>query len=313
MEKRINLFENRDFHVLVESIKDACTQIEHLIRRSSLNPHHKGVLEQMNFSGDEQKPLDIKANEIMIEHLTKTKLCSYLLSEENEDAIELNHGPYMVTFDPVDGSSNIDCNVCVGTIFSIYKPFVSPKKEDHLLREGDEIEIAGYALYGPSTELVIAINKTKVLHYALDPDTKTFTYLNDISLENKNKKYYSINEGNSEQWFDDMREYINLYKHSGYSQRYIGSMVADVHRTLMYGGMFSYPQDKQNFFGKLRLVYECFPMSFITEAAGGESVEKDKRLLAKTPKSIHQRSSLLLGTKKEIQKYKDIFSTLNKD
>lgn len=307
------ILESPDHTILLKTIAKACIKIESLIRRSSLNPQHKGGSDQINFSGDEQKPLDIKSNEIMIESLRETNLCSYLLSEEEEDAIELNHGPYMVTFDPVDGSSNIDCNVCVGTIFSIYKPFVSSNKEEHVLRTGDEIDIAGYVLYGPSTELVIAINKSKVLHYALDPDTTSFSYVNEISLENKNKKYYSINEGNSEQWFDDMREYINLYKHTGYSQRYIGSMVADVHRTLMYGGMFSYPQDKQNFFGKLRLVYECFPMSFITEAAGGESVVKEKRLLSKKPKSIHQRSPLLLGSGKEIKKYKDIFSTLNKE
>jgi fructose-1,6-bisphosphatase I len=255
----------------------------------------------------------------MIENLKNTKCCSILLSEENEEAIiveEEFRGKHMVAFDPLDGSSNIDCNVCIGTIFSIYKESnYKGTLEKEILRNGSDIICAGYIIYGPATELVITIEGTPgVQKFTLDTDKKEYIYTGEIDITNKTKKIYSINESNCENWFQDMREYINLYKtpNTKYTQRYIGSMVADVHRTLLYGGMFSYPADNKNKNGKLRVIYECFPISKIMEKAGGAAIIGNfsrKRILDIEPTEIHQRTPILMGQKEELVKY--IRSTRN--
>jgi fructose-1,6-bisphosphatase I len=255
----------------------------------------------------------------MIENLTKTKLCSILLSEENEEPIIIdkeNRGDYMVAFDPLDGSSNIDCNVCIGTIFSIYKDVNTDLDlinknllNDIILRTGNDIICAGYVLYGPSTELVITIEEKKgVQKFTLDLDKIEYFYTGEIDISNKTKKIYSINEANCENWYQDIKDYINLYKtkNTKYTHRYIGSMVADVHRTLLYGGMFSYPADKINEKGKLRVIYECFPISKIMEKAGGASIIGNfsrNRILNIIPDKIHQRTPIIMGSKEEIITY----------
>jgi fructose-1,6-bisphosphatase I len=292
---------------IIDTILDVSTEIEELIRSDSTC---RGTLiNSTNFSGDEQKPLDVLTNDMMIDALTKTNLCSILLSEENEDAIvlHLDSSKHMVAFDPLDGSSNIDCNVCIGTIFSIYETCDSSKVEDHILRNGDHLVAAGYILYGPATEAVIATSRSKCVKYSLDPHTRKYKLSSDkVDLSSKSKKIYSINEGNALNWFPKMETYINQFKASGnYTQRYIGSMVADVHRTLMYGGMFCYPDDKKNTKGKLRLIYECFPMAFVTEAANGLAIDCSsmERILCKFPKEIHERTPILLGSSVEVSKF----------
>ncbi len=301
---------------IINAIKKSSVQIEGKIRRSALDGFQGNVsIDTINSSGDVQKKLDIITNEIMIDNLIKTKCCSILLSEENEEAIIVDkefRGKYMVAFDPLDGSSNIDCNVCIGTIFSIYKDTdtdIINNLDNEILRNGSSIICAGYIIYGPATEMVITIEeKPGVQKYTLDTDKKEYIYTGEIDITNKTKKIYSINESNSENWFQDMKEYINLYKipNTKYSQRYIGSMVADVHRTLLYGGMFSYPADIKNQNGKLRLIYECFPISKIMEKAGGAAIIGNfsrKRILDINPTEIHQRTPILIGKKEEIIKY----------
>ena len=304
---------------IIKAIQKSSIQIEEKIRRSALDGFQGNISDDtINSSGDVQKKLDVITNEIMIDNLTKTKCCSILLSEENKDAIVIDkefRGKYMVAFDPLDGSTNIDCNVCIGTIFSIYKESdckdikISNNLEKEILRNSSNIICAGYVLYGPATEMVITIEeKPGVQKYTLDTDKKEYIYTGEIDITNKTKKIYSINESNCENWFQDMREYINLYKtpNTKYTQRYIGSMVADVHRTLLYGGMFSYPADKKNKNGKLRLIYECFPISKIMEKAGGSSIIgnfSEKRILNIIPTEIHQRTPILMGQKEEILKY----------
>jgi fructose-1,6-bisphosphatase I len=272
---------------IIDAIKKSSIQIEEKVRRSALDGFQGTISDDtINSSGDVQKKLDVITNEIMIENLKNTKCCSILLSEENEEAIiveEEFRGKHMVAFDPLDGSSNIDCNVCIGTIFSIYKELNldSDNKESNsdlekeILRNGSDIICAGYIIYGPATELVITREgKPGVQKFTLDTDKKEYIYTGEIDITNKTKKIYSINESNCENWFQDMREYINLYKtqNTKYTQRYIGSMVADVHRTLLYGGMFCYPADNKNKNGKLRVIYECFPISKIMEKAGGAAI-----------------------------------------
>ena len=304
---------------IIEAIKKSSIQIEEKVRRSALDGFQGNITtDTTNSSGDIQKKLDIITNEIMIDNLTKTKCCSILLSEENEEAIIVDEefrGKHMVAFDPLDGSSNIDCNVCIGTIFSVYKEEVEEEKEKSILRNGSNIICAGYIIYGPATELVITKDGTPgVQKFTLDTNKKEYIYTGEIDISKKTKKIYSINESNCENWYQDMKEYISLYKtkDTKYTQRYIGSMVADVHRTLLYGGMFCYPADTKNTKGKLRVIYECFPISKIMEKAGGAAIIGDfsrNRILDISPTEIHQRTPVLMGSKEEIIKY--IRSTRN--
>jgi fructose-1,6-bisphosphatase I len=295
---------NNDLTKILDAILIGSIEIEELIRKIPLHSYLQGETNDKNFSGDTQKTLDILSNDIIIQKLTETNCCSFLLSEENETEINLSHGDYMVTFDPLDGSSNIDCNVCIGTIFSIYKK----DNSQNFLRTGRDILISGYIIYGPATEAIIAF-PDNVQRFALNPNKKEYEYIGVITLENKTKKIYSINEANSLKWKKDIFNYINNFKKNKYTQRYIGSMVADVHRTLLYGGMFCYPSDEDNKNGKLRLVYECYPMAYIFEKAGGKGIVGDcsaANILDIMPKYIHERTPILLGTSHEIQKYIDL-------
>lgn len=306
-------FYNNELFIVINAILDGCIEIENKVNNSAFEDLHGELDESINSSGDIQKKLDVVSNDILIKNLSDTNLCAILLSEENEDAIILDiNNKYSITFDPLDGSSNIDCNCCIGTIFSIYDNLNSNESyEKKVLRNGRDIICAGYVLYGPACELVITIgNNNNVQKFTLDKINinKVFRHTSDITITNKHKKIYSINESNCENWYDDMKEYIKIYKikDTKYTQRYIGSMVADVHRTLLYGGMFTYPADKKNTNGKLRLIYECFPMSKIIEEAGGESIiakNSITKILDIIPIDIHQKTSILLGHKDEIEKY----------
>ena len=281
-------------------------QIEKHIRYSGIHGLHgnhavSNTSNQSNASGDIQKKLDVVANDIMIENLIHSYSCNVLLSEENDEPIRVPatcSGTYSVAFDPLDGSSNIDCNGPIGTIFSISK-----NEKGDILLPGSHIVMAGYVLYGPSTEMVVAHNG-KVNRFQLNSEGH-YLHIGPIVLDGL-KKIYSINEGNSSLWNADIKQYIDSYKQSGYGARYIGSMVADVHRTLLYGGVFCYPADKKNPKGKLRLLYECFPMAFIFEAATGSAIVGNisyQRILDITPLSIHQRTPIILGSAAEVKKY----------
>ena len=301
---------NNDLVKILNAIKRSSILIEEKINRAAFDGAHGNTNNASeNSSGDIQKKLDVISNDIMIQKLKNTKRCSILLSEENEEAIIVEkeyRGKYMVAFDPLDGSSNIDCNCCIGTIFAIYEDFDQELEiNDRILKTGDDIICAGYILYGPSTEFVITVNAKKgVQKFTLDRITGEYLYTGEIDISNKTKLVYSVNESNCENWYEDMNNYINQYKiqNTPYTQRYIGSMVADVHRTLLYGGMFGYPADKKNKNGKLRVIYECFPISKIMEAAGGVSIVGNfstKRILKIQPKEIHERTSVIMGVKRE--------------
>ena len=300
---------------IIDAIKKSSIQIEEKVRRSALDGFQGTISDDtINSSGDVQKKLDVITNEIMIENLKNTKCCSILLSEENEEAIIIEEefrGKHMVAFDPLDGSSNIDCNVCIGTIFSIYKEKESNSDslEKEILRNGSDIICAGYIMYGPATEMVITIEgKPGVQKYTLDTDKKEYIYTGEIDIRNKTKKIYSINESNCENWFQDMREYINLYKtqDTKYTQRYIGSMVADIHRNMIKGGIFIYPTTSSAPNGKLRLVYECNPMAFIIEQAGGRATDGYSRILDKDVTSLHQRSAIFIGSENMVLKVEEL-------
>jgi fructose-1,6-bisphosphatase I len=266
----------------------------------------EGIYGEMNSSGDVQKKLDVISNEIMIDHLIHSKSCAILLSEENEEPIvvpEESRGAYIVAFDPLDGSSNIDCNCCIGTIFSI-SPF-----QNEILKNGRDLLCAGYVLYGPSTEMVIAFEKGKgVYRFILDHTIGEFIQIGKIQFPSTHlsKKIYSINQANSHHWPHVIQQYISIYHspNTSYTLRYIGSMVADVHRTLLYGGNFLYPSDTKNKNGKLRILYECFPMAHIIEEAGGLAIvgTSNTHILDLIPTHIHEKTSIALGSTHEIDK-----------
>ena len=301
------------------SMMDGFKRISFLLQQGTGTHHH--TMGKSNTTGDEQKKLDIIANEIMIHWLMKSGVCGAIISEENEEPIVMDllpngkRGKYLVAIDPLDGSSNIECNVGVGTIFAIWelseeKCTKSVLTTEDLLMSGNEIIWAGYCIYGTSTQLVLTKTKLNcVIRYILNPRNMNFYPDNKgISLPplSAQKRIYSINEGNHASWDDRTAEGIARIKaHSDpspYSLRYVGSMVSDIHRTILYGGIFLYPADKKTGKGKLRLLYEAFPMAAIMEAAGGIAISDQYRtsILNIVPTEIHQKCSVIMGGKRDV-------------
>jgi len=214
---------------------------------------------------------------------------------------------YICHFDPLDGSSNIDVNVSIGTIFSVYKRISKsgPGALEDCLQKGTEQVAAGYVIYGSSTVLVYT-NGQGVHGFTLDPSVGEFLLSNENIITPKKSKTFSVNEGNFCKWSQGMKDYVSYLKEIDsetsrpYSSRYIGSLVADFHRNLLYGGIFMYPADSKNKSGKLRLMYEANPLSFIVEQAGGRSTEGKNRILEIEPKSLHQRTPLFIGSEEDV-------------
>jgi len=280
---------------------------------------HAGLAEMLgddggaNSSGDAQKKLDVLAHERLSEHLLSSGLVAAIASEESAHAVAANAdvaagARYVVAFDPLDGSSNIDCNGSIGTIFSIFR-CASPSGEiddpDTLfLRPGREQVAAGYFLFGPSTALVLSTGNGVAL-FTLDPMVGEFFLTEDNIHVPVRGKYYALNEGNRQKWLTWTREYAD-WMHTGeatgspYSQRYVGTLVADAHRTLLYGGIFAYPEDRKNPHGKLRLLYEAMPMAFLFEQAGGAATDGETGILDREIRALHQRTPLMLGSREDV-------------
>eukprot|EP00808_Paulinella_micropora_P005667 g72605.t1 len=274
-----------EFAMLLQSIQLACKVIANAATNAGIANLY-GVAGDTNTSGDVQKKLDVLANDVFVNCLRFSEQVYVMCSEEVEDPIVVDEhaGGYAVVFDPLDGSSNIDANVSVGTIFGIYKksPISSHKTGvKDLLRPGNELLCGGYALYGSATMLVFTTGNG-VNGFSLDPTIGEFILTHrDIVMPRKGK-VYSINEGNSTNFDEPTKAVVANWKGAGgkaRSARYIGSMVGDVHRTLLYGGIFAYPGDKKNPKGKLRLLYECNPIAFIMEQAGGKATTGRQRIL----------------------------------
>jgi fructose-1,6-bisphosphatase I len=270
-----------------------------------------GMAGDQNSSGDDQKKLDVLSNDIFVNALQNSGACAVLVSEENETPIVVpadKQGRFCVAFDPLDGSSNIDCNVSTGTIFAVYEkttPGIGTTAD--ILRTGNDIVAAGYCMYGAATELVMCFKGSGVERFALDPSRGEFihTHTNVQFPEGGGKKIYSCNEGNSPNWDLPILDYINWCKENKYAARYVGSMVSDVHRTILYGGIFVYPADKKSPNGKLRVLYEGFPMALIVESAGGVASTgmfngSVQRMLDLVPTNIHERCPVILGSKRDV-------------
>lgn len=267
-----------------------------------------GEVGSKNTHGESQKMLDVFANHQFISALTCGGECCLLISEENDDPVFIesdvsNNAKYVVAIDPLDGSSNIDVNVSVGTIFSIYRrisPAGKPTLQDALQR-GTEQVAAGYVVYGSSTMLVYTTGKG-VNGFTLDPSIGEFCLSNPDMQIPKEGAIYSINEGNYVHFPDGVKKYIKYCQEEDsstnrpYSSRYIGSMIADMHRNMIKGGIFIYPQTASSPKGKLRLVYECNPMAFIIEQAGGRATDGFQRILEMEVESLHQRCAIFVGS-----------------
>ncbi|MGC4028910.1 MAG: class 1 fructose-bisphosphatase [Steroidobacteraceae bacterium] len=259
-----------------------------------------------NVQGEQQQKLDVIANDILLRNLGTRQGVAIVASEENEEPVILrtqNDGEtrYCVMFDPLDGSSNLDVCGSVGTIFSILrKDRRSAKVEDSLLQPGSRQVAAGYVLYGPSTVLVLTIG-SGVHMFVLDPSIGAFVRVaENLRIAPRNKSY-SLNEGNRLSMPQGYQDYLHWAQQNGYSSRYAGAMVADVHRILLQGGVFIYPPTKKAPNGKLRLMYEANPMGFIVEQAGGKALAgPGARILDVQPTDIHQRTTVILGSPEEV-------------
>ena len=260
--------------------------------------------------------MDVISNDNFITSLQETEKVAACVSEEDGDVIYSpnNKGDFIVCFDPLDGSSNIDVAVPVGSIFAIYKRTTSKSGEPVAMAEvfqrGADMVCAGYAMYGSCTMLMLATQRSTggVQAFTHDPVSGEFI-LTTANLQVPTKgSIYSVNEGNAGSWTEPTRHYVTSKKELGkpHSLRYVGSMVADVHRTLLVGGVFMYPADKTNKSGKLRLLYECNPMSFLMEKAGGKATTGTQRILDIVPSNIHQRVPIYLGSATNIDEIESL-------
>ena len=295
----------------------------------SLEVNKAGLMDILGYTGDNNihgeqvKKLDMYAHEMIFKAMDHGGHLCVMASEEEEDIIHIPDafeiGKYVLLFDPLDGSSNIDVNVSIGTISSIYKrvsPQGLPGTLEDCLQPGLKQVAAGYVVYGSST-IMVYTTSNGVHGFTLDPSIGEFLLSHENIRIPKKGRIYSINEGNYKFWHPGLKKYIKwlqdeeLETDRPYSSRYIGSMVADVHRTLFYGGIFMYPQDSRNPNGKLRLMYECNPMSMIVEAAGGRATNGKKRILEIVPESLHQRTPIFIGSVDDVNLVEEFMSEEN--
>ncbi len=297
------------------AIGTAAREIGRKIRLAGLSDV-LGAAGATNVQGEQQQKLDVFANDVMMAELGKLGSVAALVSEEDDDAVLTSHpaGEWIVIFDPLDGSSNIDVNVNVGTIFSIQR--VAPGGDVHaaMLQPGTAQIAAGYVVYGPSCMMVISLG-AGVDAFTLD-DSGDFLLGTAAMHMPTQGPYYSTNEANASTWPAAYREYLQWLldgKLNGktYSSRYIGSLVADFHRTLLKGGVFLYPPTDKAPAGKLRLLYEANPLGMLAEQAGGAAVFGAGRILEIEPSKIHQRTPLIVGSKAEVDALQKMVAEAN--
>ncbi|HEY0262904.1 MAG TPA: class 1 fructose-bisphosphatase [Granulicella sp.] len=303
------------FSLLLGGITLATKIIEAKIRAAGLTDV-LGAFGATNVQGEAQQKLDVFANQALLHCLGTRSMVAALVSEENDEPVtfgrSVEDGKYIIVFDPLDGSSNIDVNVNVGTIFSILKRTSSAEEgiDAAVLQPGYKQLAAGYVVYGPSTVLVYTTGRG-VHSFTLDPGIGAFVLTTEKMQMPKKGTYYSANEANADQWPEEYRRYIDLLRsgrEGAYSSRYIGSLVADFHRTLLKGGIFLYPPTAKQPGGKLRLLYEANPLSFIAEQAGGMASYGAGRVLEIQPTTIHQRTPFIVGSEHEMKLFEQVLA-----
>jgi len=317
--------KDTDLVILMNAIATSCKLITSAVNRAGVASLY-GLAGEVNSTGDDQKKLDVMSNDMMINALVNSGVCSVLVSEENEEPIIVpddKRGKYCVAFDPLDGSSNIDCNVSVGTIFSVYQAGPgSNGSVDDLLKSGAHCVCAGYCVYSSAVELVFTFRGGSVEGFCLDPTIGEFVHTrpNMKFPSDGGKKIYSCNEGNFNYWDKPIQDAVQTFKSGDkpYTARYVGSMVADIHRTLLYGGIYLYPADNKSPKGKLRCLYEGIPMAMIIEQANGIASTglfegKIGRVLELTPDEIHCKCPIIMGGPRDIGVVYDAYKAAGVD
>ncbi|HVB04575.1 MAG TPA: class 1 fructose-bisphosphatase [Chitinophagaceae bacterium] len=310
------IMELRQFPKATGELSGLLRDISLAAKRVNVEVNKAGLVDilgdtgKVNIQGEDVKKLDVFANNQFIGVLRGGINCAGIGSEENEDVFifddEMNNqSKYVLLMDPLDGSGNIDVNVSIGTIFSIYRritPKGAPSAREDFLQPGRLQVAAGYIIYGPSTIMVYATRRG-VNGFTLDPSIGEFCLSHNQIICPPTGRFLSVNLGNAVQYESGFNNYIRYCQQGDqaggrpYTQRYIGSMVADIHRNLIKGGIFSYPPTKDRPNGKLRLLYECNPMAFIVEVAGGMATDGHRRILDIQPLAIHQRTPMYIGSK----------------
>lgn len=292
---------------LIMAIAGACRDIGHAVNTSAIDGL-TGALEQENVQGEVQKKLDVIANDMMLEARRWGGHVAALVSEEMEEIYPLSGGEYLLVFDPIDGSSNVDVNGVVGTIFSILKAPAGVVTEADVLQPGRRQVAAGYAIYGPQTTLVLTLG-AGVSAFSLDQKTGEWLMTVPQMTIPVSTREFAINMSNHRHWMPPVRRYIDEClagktgpREADFNMRWLASMVGDVHRVLTRGGIFMYPIDSRKGIGKLRLMYEANPIAFLIEQAGGAATDGVNPILDIQPESLHQRVGVVLGSREEVER-----------
>ena len=313
-------FSSGELSRLLSSIKIASKIVNREVNKAGI-ADILGKAGNENVQGEEQMKLDVFANDIFIDALSHREIVCGIASEENEDFIEIKGNEnnahmnnYVVLIDPLDGSSNVDVNVSVGTIFSIYRrvtPAGTPVKMEDFLQKGVNQVAAGYVIYGSSTMLVYTTGNG-VNGFTLDPSVGTYFLSHPNMTYPKTGKIYSVNEGNYAKFPQGVKEYIKYCQEEEgnrpYTSRYIGSLVADFHRNMIKGGIYIYPSYAHAPNGKLRLLYECNPMAFLAEQAGAKATNGFQRILEIEPTSLHERVPFFCGSVEMVEKAEEFMA-----
>jgi fructose-1,6-bisphosphatase I len=302
-----------DFTSLLNAITLAVRIVHTRVRAAGL-AGLLGYTGETNVQGEQVQKLDAFANEVMCTVLERSGRCCLAISEELDEPRWLaKSGRYVVLFDPLDGSSNIDVNISIGTIFTVLRAPGLGGLEDRALQTGTQIAAAGYAIYGSATTLVLSTGRG-VHGFTLDPNVGEF-FLSHANIRCPERgNTYSINEGNWSRWPEAVRRWDAWIKSEDkarglpYGHRYVGSLVADAHRTLLKGGIFAYPADDKNPGGKLRLLYEANPMAYLFEQAGGAATSGTARVLDIVPRAIHERTPLGLGSRRDVHDFTEFMA-----
>ncbi|OXR48532.1 MULTISPECIES: class 1 fructose-bisphosphatase [unclassified Pusillimonas] len=316
-QQRLKGAVSAEVRLLIETVARACKAISHAVGKGALGGV-LGSLESENVQGEVQKKLDVMSNEILLEANEWGGHLAAMASEEMETIHRIPHrypkGEYLLLFDPLDGSSNIDVNVSIGTIFSVLQAPADAAgrdiEEKDFLQPGSRQVAAGYAVYGPQSMLVLTVG-TGVVGFTLDREMGSWVLTSESMRIPEDTAEFAINMSNMRHWEPPVKRYIDdcLAGKTGplgkdYNMRWIASMVADVHRIMTRGGIFMYPRDARasGKKGKLRLMYEANPMSFLVEQAGGAAIDGDQRILDAIPDGLHQRIGVILGSKNEVER-----------
>jgi fructose-1,6-bisphosphatase I len=313
--------QERKYPEATGQLSDLLADIALACKLISLEVNRAGLIDILGFTGEENihgevvKKLDVFAHDTLINAMKLSGHLCAIASEESENFIPIEErfmgtrpmSKYVCHFDPLDGSSNIDANISIGTIFSVYKRLSAsgPGTLEDCLQRGEKQITAGYVVYGSSTILVYTTGEG-VHGFTLDPSVGEFLLFHENIRIPKKSKTYSVNEGNSSKWEKNLQRYVEHLRSDNpasgkpYSSRYVGSLVADFHRNLLYGGIFMYPADKKNVNGKLRLMYEANPLAFIVEQAGGRASDGKCRIMEIQPDTLHQRTPLFMGSEEDV-------------